>query len=60
MRGNGVDGMGNEKEKIIAEAADKIVELLKIEKFSEGKELAKSTENKLDEIIDIYATKLEE
>lgn len=60
MRGNGVDGMGNEKEKIIAEAADKIVELLKIEKFSEGKELAKSTENKLDEIIDIYSTKLEE
>lgn len=60
MRGNGVDGMGNEKQKIIAEAADKIVELLKIEKFSEGKELTKSTENKLDEIIDIYASKWEE
>lgn len=52
--------MRNEKEKIIAEAAGKIVELLKKEKFSEGKELTKSAENKLDDIIDTYASKLEE
>jgi uncharacterized protein YicC (UPF0701 family) len=60
MRGNGVDDMENKKEKTIVEAAENIIELLKKEKFSEGKELTKSTENKLDEIIDIYASKWEE
>lgn len=52
--------MENKKEKTIVEAAENIIELLKKEKFSEGKELTKSTENKLDEIIDIYASKWEE
>jgi len=49
--------MGNEK---IIEAAQKIVELLKKEKFSEGKELTKSAEVKLDEIIESYISKGEE
>ncbi len=58
MRENGVDSMENKKEKTIVETAENIIELLKKEKFSEGKELTKSTENKLDELIDIYASKL--
>lgn len=57
MKGNGADSMGNEK---IIEAAQKIVELLKKEKFSEGKELTKSAEVKLDEIIESYISKGEE